>query len=516
MLRFQGAPSIRTTLALLVVACVLPLAVMAGLLVSSFYAHERRQLSSNSIVQAHGIVSAVDREIAATQAALLALSTSHRLATGDLAGFYKRATDSLPILRADSVIVIDKTGQILLSTRVPFGYPLPRVPDPELLRRILATGKPGVSDLFMGPLVQQQIYTVGVPVRIEGDIVYSLNATFTPRRLVDLLRERGLPSTWRVGVTDSAGKLVARSHDIEKFLGRSMMPDVLMAMRTSNEGSLESTTLDGIPVLTAFSKSPVTRWGAAVGIPRAELTAGLHKTLFWLVVATISALGTGLWLAWLLGGRIARSITALTQPAIDLASGARLAIPRLHFKEANAMRQALLHAAVTVRQSRHDAHHDGLTGLPNRTLFHHFVAQQIALCQRNSTELCILFIDLDGFKAVNDTFGHAAGDQLLREVSKRIAGACRGSDITARLGGDEFAVALINTDLERSRVFATKLVETISQPYVFGDFQAEVSASIGIANFPNTATDGDTLLRKADHAMYMAKSTGKRRVCVAA
>ncbi|WP_157803914.1 GGDEF domain-containing protein [Acidovorax sp. 69] len=187
----------------------------------------------------------------------------------------------------------------------------------------------------------------------------------------------------------------------------------------------------------------------------------------------------------------------------------------MHFKEANAMRQALLQASVTLRKSQYNAHHDSLTGLPNRTLFHHSIVQNLALCDRNRQELCILFIDLDGFKAVNDALGHAAGDQLLREVSQRIAKACRASDICARLGGDEFAVALIHSDLEHSRMFANQLVERVSQPYLIGGNQAEVSASIGVSHFPSTATDVDTLLHKADHAMYRAKAAGKGRVCTA-
>ena len=113
---------------------------------------------------------------------------------------------------------------------------------------------------------------------------------------------------------------------------------------------------------------------------------------------------------------------------------------------------------------------------------------------------------------MNDTLGHAAGDQLLREVSQRIAKACRTSDICSRLGGDEFAVALIHSSLEQSRVFATRLVELISQPYFLDGHRAEVSASIGVSHFPGTATDVDTLLRKADQAMYGAKAAGKRRV----
>lgn len=511
----HGAPGIRATLALLVVLCILPISLVAALLFVSYYEREQGQLSQNSIHRAQDIVLAVDREFAATQSALLALSTSHRLATGDMEGFHRRAVEALANLQADSILVLDRSGQILLSTRVPYGSALPKVADPKLLQRILATGKPGVSDLFMGPITHRRIFTVGVPVKIDDSIAYSLNATFTPLQFMALLQAPAFPETWRVVIADGTGAIAARSHEIDKFQGQPVAPGLLARMRLANEGSLESVTLDGIPVLTAFSKSSVSEWGAAVGIPKTELTAGLRQNLWRLVLATLGALGAGLWLAWFVGGRVARSITALAQPAIALASGARLEIPPLHFKEANAMRDALLRASALLRQSQYDAQHDGLTGLPNRTLFHHSIAQQLALCQRNQGEFCILFIDLDGFKAVNDSLGHAAGDQLLREVSRRIVQACRASDISSRLGGDEFAVVLIQSDLEHSRLFATRLVELISQPYVLGECQAGVSASVGISHFPGTATDVDTLMRKADHAMYRAKSAGKGRVCIA-
>jgi diguanylate cyclase (GGDEF)-like protein len=316
---------------------------------------------------------------------------------------------------------------------------------------------------------------------------------------MELLRAHAFPVTWRVAITDGANRIVARSHEIDKFLGKPVSPGVLTRMQESDIGSLESVTLDGVPVLTAYSRSPISRWGVAVGNPAAELTAGLRHTLIGLVLATVGALGAGLWLAWFVGGRVARSITALTQPATDLVSGAVLDIPRLQFKEANLMREALLQASSSLRKSQYDAHHDSLTGLPNRTLFHHSIAQNLALCERNRQDLCVLFLDLDGFKAVNDTLGHAAGDQLLREVSGRIASACRASDICSRLGGDEFAVALIQSSLEDSKKFADRLVELISRPYVLGEYRAEVSVSIGVSHFPDDATDVDTLLRKADH-----------------
>ena len=477
---------------------------------------EQVQLANAAIHRAQGVVLAVDREFAAAQSALWVLSTSQRLANGDLAGFHRRAVDVMANLRADSILVIDRGGQIVLTTRLPYGGPaLPKVTDSSLLRKIVAEGQPAISDLSMGRIPPQRVVAVGVPIKQDETVAYSLNATFTPQQFVDLLQARAFPDSWRVAIVDSQGRVVARTHDLDKFLGQPVTPKLLAHMRAANEGSVESVTLDGVPVLTAFSQSPASRWRVAVGIPKTELTAGLRQTLSKLILATLGALGVGLWLAWFVGGRVARSITALMGPAMELASGTRLEIPPLHFKEANALRHALQRASASLRQSQYDAHHDGLTGLPNRTLFHHTVAQQVALCQRNAAELCVLFIDLDGFKAVNDTHGHAAGDQLLREVSRRIAGACRASDISSRLGGDEFVVALIHSDLEHSRAFATRLVERVSEPYVLGDFEAEASASMGIAHFPGSATDVDTLLHKADHAMYRAKAEGKRRVCVA-
>lgn len=515
-IQFSDAPSIRVTLGLLVFVCVLPIAVVAALLFISYYEREQTQLAANAINRAKGFVLAVDREFAATESALLALSTSHRLATGDLEGFHHRAVEAMANVRADSILVLDRTGQILLSTRRPYGNALPKVADPKLLERILETGKPGVSDLFLGPNTGQHIFTVGVPVKIDESIAYSLNATFTHQQFMELLEAHAFPPTWRVAITDGTNRIVARSHEIEKFLGKPVSPGLLARMQTSDDGSLESVTLDGVPVLTAYSRSPVSRWGVAVGIPKAELTAGLRHTVTGLVLATVGALAAGLWLAWFVGGRVARSITALTQPAMELVSGAALDIPRLQFKEANLMREALLQASSTLRKSQYDAHHDSLTGLPNRVLFHHAIAQNLALCERNRQELCILFLDLDGFKAVNDTLGHAAGDQLLREVSGRIASACRASDICSRLGGDEFAVALIQSSLKDSQQFANRLVELISRPYVLGEYRAEVSVSIGVSHFPDEATDVDTLMRKADHAMYRAKAAGKGRVCGAA
>lgn len=509
------APSIRMTFAALVAGCILPIAIVAAFLIFNFYEHEQKQLISNAISRARAMISIVDHDFASTQAALQALGTSSLLASGDLGGFYVQALEAMQNMHARNIVVLGPTGQFLLTTFRPFGEPLPTQPIPPILKRTLETGKPAVSDLFAGRMTGGLIFSIGVPVKRDGSIIYSLNATVTPGHLSSVLTEQKLPDTWRAAIIDSTGSVVARTHDMEKFLGKKVTPDLLQRMSVSDEDGFEAKTLEGIPVLTVYSRSPATKWTVALGMPLDELTAGLRRTLAWLIMATIAALVIGLSLAWLISGRVARSITALIKPAIALGSGELPTIPYLHFKEANELRQALLDGATTLHLAQYEAHHDVLTGLANRALFHIVINKQLALCHRNKTELAILYIDLDGFKTVNDTHGHATGDQLLCAVSSRLKGAIRKSDIVARLGGDEFAIALIHSNLENATAFADKLIEIVSSPYQLGEIEATISASIGVAGYPISATDGDTLLQKADHAMYKAKTFGKRCVSTA-
>ncbi len=516
-LKGAHVPSVRTSLALAVVGCVLPVAVVSAFSIVSFYEREQTRLTVNTISRAHAIISLIDRDIATTQAALWALGTSPSLAKGDFGSFDAQAVEALRDLQADSIVVVDPAGQFLLSTRRPFGESLPKITNPALerLRRVLATGSPAVSDLFPGPLVNRLLYTIAVPGNPNVSKRYSLNATVPAAHLSGVLTEQKLPESWRASIIDSSGSVVARTHDIEKFIGKRVNEDLLQRMSVSNEGSFETRTLDGIPVITFYSRSSVTKWAVTLGMPIVEFTAPLRQTLAWLVVATLSALAIGLALARFIGGRIAGSISALIKPATILGSGAMPSIPRLLFREANELREALISAATTLRQATHDAHHDALTGLANRTLFHIVVDQQLTICKRNGIDLAILYIDLDGFKAVNDIHGHALGDQVLVAASIRIKSAIRDSDIAARLGGDEFAVALVQTDLATAKNFAGKLIETISRPYQVGEIETKISASIGVAGYPISATDADTLLASADRAMYKAKELGKRRVYAA-
>ncbi len=167
---------------------------------------------------------------------------------------------------------------------------------------------------------------------------------------------------------------------------------------------------------------------------------------------------------------------------------------------------------VAWRLNEHQASHDPLTDLPNRGLFHELASRALARAARRDGAVAALFLDLDGFKSVNDTLGHAAGDQILVAVGKRLRGGLRPGDIVARLGGDEFAVLL--EDLHRpddaSRV-AERLLEALRPPVVLQRKELFVRASIGIALNASGHEDADQLVRNADVAMYIAKGNGKGR-----
>ena len=157
---------------------------------------------------------------------------------------------------------------------------------------------------------------------------------------------------------------------------------------------------------------------------------------------------------------------------------------------------------------REKALHDGLTGLPNRTLLGDRLSSAIAVAQRQDAALSLLLLDLDGFKGVNDTCGHHAGDLVLIEVARRLTGALRESDTAARLGGDEFVLLLPATPLVGATEAARALCDLISAPIIVEGKPLTVGASIGIALFPDHGRDAATLLSAADSAMYEAKQGG--------
>jgi len=157
--------------------------------------------------------------------------------------------------------------------------------------------------------------------------------------------------------------------------------------------------------------------------------------------------------------------------------------------------------------------YDTLTKLPNRTLFTIEFENEIARALRYKTSLAVFFLDLDGFKAVNDTYGHDVGDKLLQNVSQTFLSQVRQSDIVARLGGDEFVILLTDIkDSDETLRIAQKIIDVINEPIIINQQELYVGASIGIALFPDHAKDSETLMKYADNVMYQSKENGKNQV----
>ncbi|MDE1988827.1 MAG: PAS domain S-box protein, partial [Betaproteobacteria bacterium] len=159
------------------------------------------------------------------------------------------------------------------------------------------------------------------------------------------------------------------------------------------------------------------------------------------------------------------------------------------------------------------AHHDALTGLPNRNLLGDRLDMAVALAKRNQERFAVCFVDLDGFKAVNDSLGHNAGDLLLVEIASRLHAVSRATDTVSRLGGDEFVLIFTNiVDEAECQQLTERILAAIKEPIPVCGHEVRISASIGVALFPDVGTDGHDLLRLADQAMYAAKQSGRERI----
>lgn len=505
--------SVRVCLFMLVCACIVPAVLVATGLVYQNYDLQRDRIARDAIVLARNFAVMLDREFAGVESGLRVLATSPDLVAGDLARFHQRATDALKYQIVNNYVLTDRSGRQLLNTLQPFGKPLPTTGTPAAVQQVFATGNPVLTDLFIGAVTQVPMIAMGVPVYRNGEIVYALNTGITPDRLLTLLNRQSLPNNWIVSVLDGNGSYVARTRDQPAYVGLRGDQPLLDHFAAAREGIIERETRERMPVWTAFSRLSHGDWTAAVSAPRAELTVALYRSLAWLVGGVALALALATWFAIQLSHRISSSVRGLIAPAMALGSGEPVVLPTMRLREAEAVGEAIQHASRMLAHAEHMAHHDVLTGLSNRLLFDELASRQIAVARRQGKPLAMLAIDLDEFKAVNDLHGHAAGDLVLKIASERIVGSIRASDIAARMGGDEFAVLLQDVDAHGAELLADKLVGALSAPYP--NVLPTVSASIGIALFPQGGDTADALLARADRALYQAKQLGKCRFAVA-
>ncbi len=344
--RSTQLPSVRTLLLWLVFGCLLPVLSGVAFAFYSDYKNRREQLRTDTIQTARAMARTVDAELAKVQLLAQALATFESLERHDFAAFHRRA---LALLQAtgigQTVVLYDINGMQLVNTMLPFGQSLPLSVNPAQIQRVFSTGRLTAPEVVLSPLIGRPMVSIAVPVVRDQKVLYSLNVYISPQELHGILSGQRFPSDWVVGIFDSSGTIAARTHAPEKYVGKKAVSALLKYFQQAPEGIHEVTTSEGIPTLTAYSRSPVSGWNVAIGISRQSLEAPLMRSLAWFVAGATLLLAVSIGLAWFLGRRITRSAQALVTSAVALGSGEPIRIPKVYLREADDIARAVASAS---------------------------------------------------------------------------------------------------------------------------------------------------------------------------
>ncbi|QYF92922.1 sensor domain-containing diguanylate cyclase [Massilia sp. PAMC28688] len=511
---FSHAIHLRTALWLLVAACTIPAVVVAVLALWHQYDRAYDRLLEQESSAARAVSAIIDREVAMVIGSLHTLRHSSAIGAATLPAFQRQAVKVLATLpSARDVYMTDPHGRLLMSTRAPAPGKLPMSGNVALVKAIMSSGQPRISGIFTGTLTGRRMVSVGVPVSdAAGKVHYALFASLDVDKLATLLRDGKLmPASWIVSVHDRDGLFIARSREHARFNGQKGSADLMAALSRAPEGVLEGVTREGIHVIAAYTLSPVSGWTVAIGAPKAALVAQLRLQILLAIAGVLVVLVFGVLAARVLSSRIRQAVAELVPQADRLSAWETFAPTTGPIIELNTLSQSLAQASQVLRLTRHQAQHDPLTGLANRNLLIEILDFQINFARRTESSVALLYIDLDGFKAINDSLGHLAGDELLAASATRMKDMVRASDCAARLGGDEFVIALSDTDAHGAETLAKRLIAELSAPVVTSCGEVAVFASIGIALYPYSASNSADLILSADEAMYRSKATGKNR-----
>jgi signal transduction histidine kinase len=341
--------TIRFWLNCLVIACIVPALIVTTFIIYQSFNQERAGLERDTVGTARALSQAVDAELAGVRSALIVLSRSSNLASGDLAGFYAQAQQVVRTLNIDNIVLSDVRGQQLINTLRPFGTSLP-LHDREEVQRAIAAGQPVISDLFTGAVSQKPVLIIVAPVLAGGETRYALAFGIFPARLNEILQRQKMPPDWVAAIVDSSDTIVARTVGGEEFIGKKVSADLKRELAAANEGFFEGKTIEGISVLSSFSRSQVSGWSVAIGIPKATFLGALWQALLSNIVAALVLLAAGTLLARRISGRIADSIHALRGPAIEMGATGPLVVPPVAIQEAYLLGQSLVAAHGLVQQ----------------------------------------------------------------------------------------------------------------------------------------------------------------------
>jgi diguanylate cyclase (GGDEF)-like protein len=415
------------------------------------------------------------------------------------------------------------------------------VSDRSFFRLALQTGGFVIGEYAVGRFSKQPTIHMAKPFRNrDGAIAGVVEIALSLDWLGQQLERLALPPEAVASVKDRNGTVLARYPDGARFVGHPMVAENRFSLEGTEVKVVELTGLDGKQRITAYSPLGGDPKGLRIGVGLdrevtfAPVTQANRKGLILIIAGAVLALAT----TALAGTRLTRRpLDQLLKVADRWRHGDLAARTGLHADSSEFGRLAAAFDSMAVAQENREctlrllsselaarvqrevaareemrflAHHDAVTSLPNRTQLRVRLEQVIERKSFDGRMTAVIILDLDGFKGINDTMGHQAGDELLKEVADRLLHLVRRDDIVARLGGDEFVILQSDlTQAHAAEALAQRLIARLAEPAMIAGQQVRIGASAGVALYPLDGSDSDTLLKHADMALYCAKNGGR-------
>lgn len=429
-----------------------------------------------------------------------------------------------------SISLIDANLNMVFITSEPYGAPGFKIHYPEEARAVFQNQKSSASPPIYSPIWKQWVVAVTVPVVRNGVTEYVLRMVVPIDEFRQILKDLNLPQAWNASLFHHSGQIIARTSDHDEFVGQPAVHLMVKLLLDRREGAFEHRNLRGEMVRGFLVQVQGWDWMLGVAAPSQKLSDAVFDALIHVVLVGLFFTLLALALSFSLARYLAQQVKNNSQlPSLGSDDAPQKPPKRSIIKELlNLSDQAdqnlrreqrttlalqnvkAMHQQVT--QALHEARHDPLTHLPNRSLFMELVHQLQASVAPTDQCMAFLFIDLDGFKGVNDQYGHEKGDEILRNTADVLRAVTRDSDVSGRLGGDEFVMCISETReliISSAQQVATRVIEKVET------LAPNLGCSIGISVWSARCPNLSCAMRKADAAMYQAKHSGKNQFVMA-
>ncbi|MFZ0267309.1 sensor histidine kinase [Caulobacter sp.] len=327
---------------------VVPATIFMALLARAEFGESRARYERQLVATTRALVLTTDRQLGQGQSILQTLAVSPALISGDIPAFERQARAA--VQGTDAWIVLLDNQRQLVNTRHPAGAPAPRIGLPDLRWQTIRAGRTSVSNLVRPQQAGQfpPFVSIDMPVIVDGEL-YDLAYQQSPKAFSSIFAAQSIPPSWTASIVDQNGSLLARSKDIDRFMGRKVSGELRTAMDRGNEGVTLSHTLDGTASLSAFSRSPTSGWSFIVGVPRAELSRANWSSVGWLTAASLLLLIIGAAVALAVSRDISAAVRGLGADAKIMAAGEEIALVPDRFREIAEVRAALHDASRQLR-----------------------------------------------------------------------------------------------------------------------------------------------------------------------